>query len=100
MARLWGILRKKNRIWRDAVVEAPGDDAESAQEALGEICYQLDIARPIFLRKHEEEIARFGRTAFTQEHFLEPIAFDKFEIEFLRERGRSTDPRNDFGPGV
>ena len=53
MAQLWGILRRKNRIWRDVVVEA--------------------------------------------EHFLEPIAFDKFEIEFLRPHGRSTDPRNDFG---
>ena len=68
-----------------------------AQEALSDLCYKLDIARPIWLDKHEQEVARFGRTAFTQEHFLEPIAFDKFEIEFLRPHGRSTDPRNDFG---
>ena len=97
MAQLWGILRRKNRIWRDAVVEAEGDSASAAQEALSDLCYKLDIAQPIWLDKHEQEVARFGRTAFTQEHFLEPIAFDKFEIEFLRPHGRSTDPRNDFG---
>ena len=47
------------------------------------------------------EIERFGRTSFSQDDFVEPIAFDKFEIEFLREeKRRSADPRNDFGSGV
>lgn len=100
MAKLWGILRKNHRIWRDVVVEAEGDSAQDTQEALNELCYKLDIARPIFLNKHEKEVARFGRTSFTQEHFLEPIAFDRLEIEFLRPHGRSSDPRNDFGTGV
>ena len=83
------------RQWHNS--EAEGDSASAAQEALSDLCYKLDIARPIWLDKHEKEVARFGRTAFTQEHFLEPIAFDKLEIEFLRPHGRSTDPRNDFG---
>ena len=48
-----------------------------------------------------DEIERFGRTSFSQDYFVEPIAFDKFEIEFLREeKRRSADPRNDFGSGV
>ena len=49
MAQLWGILRRKNRIWRDVVVEAEGDSASAAQEALSDLCYKLDIARPIWL---------------------------------------------------
>lgn len=100
MARLWGILKKKNRIWQDVVVDADGDGLEATQEALGDLCYRLDVPRPIWLNKHTEEIERFGRTSFTQDHFVEPIAFDRLEIEFLREKGRSSDPRNDFGMGV
>ncbi len=98
MSRVWGILRKKQRIWQDVTVEANGaTDEEAMQEALSEICYKLDIPRPLWLNKHSDEVERFGRTAFTQEHFMEPIAFDKFEVEFLKEKGRSSDPRNDFG---
>ena len=101
MDKLWGILRKKHRIWKDKVVEVAGDDLSAAQEAVGEISYALDIPRPIWLDKHTDEIERFGRTSFSQDDFVEPIAFDKFEIEFLREeKRRSADPRNDFGSGV
>ena len=100
MARLWGILRKKQRIWRDTVVEVNGEDLAAAQEAVGEICYKLDVPRPIWLDKNIREIEEFGRTVFTQDHFVEPIRFEKFEVEFLREKHRSPDPRNDFGDRV
>lgn len=100
MARLWGILRKKHRIWKDVVVEVNGDDADATQSALSDVCYELDIPRPIWLDKHTDEIERFGRTGFTQEHFVESIEFERFEIEFLREKHRSADPRNDFGAGL
>ena len=39
---------------------------------------------------------RFGRTLFLPEHFVESVPFDRFEVEFLKERGGSRDPRNDF----
>lgn len=100
MARLWGILRRKQRIWQDEVVDVPGDDAEATQDALSELCYKLDIPRPIWLKKHTDEIERFGHTSFTQDHFIETIEFDRFEIEYLREKHRSTDPRNDFGANI
>lgn len=100
MARLWGMLKKKHRIVQDVVADVEGDSAEATQEALGDLCYRLDIPRPIWLDKHSQEIERFGRTSFAQDDFVEPIRFDRFEIEFLREKGRSTDPRNDFGAGV
>ena len=53
-----------------------------------------------YMREHTEEIERFGHTSFSQDHFIESINFDKFEIEFLREKHRSADPRNDFGSNV
>ena len=54
---------------------------------------------PMWLPKHGREWEDFRRTAFTQDHFVEEIRFDRMEIEFLEEgdtRRRSRDPRNDF----
>ena len=96
-AGIWVRLMRKTRIDQDTTVECTMDHW---QEALEEACHKLDVPRPIWLNKHTDEIDRFGRTAFIQEHFVESIEFDRFEIEFLREKHRSTDPRNDFGAGL
>ena len=42
MAKLWGILRKKHRIWKDKVVEVAGDDLSAAQEAVREFLAHRD----------------------------------------------------------
>ena len=96
MVRLWGILRKKHKIMQDVVVEVDRADLEGAREAVDLCCYQLDIPRPLWLPKHEADMERFGRTLFLPEHFVESVSFDRFEVEFLKERGGSRDPRNDF----
>lgn len=96
MAKLWAILRKKQKIWRDITVEVDFDDLDSAMEALSRACYELDIPRPMWLQKNENDMETFGRTFFSQDHFIESINFDRLEIEFLREKAKSPDPRNDF----
>jgi len=36
-------------------------------------------------------------TAFTRDHFLEDVPFDRLEIEFIDDaRRKNKDPRNDF----
>ena len=99
MARLWGILKKKNRIWRDIVVEIHGDDSEATQDALSDVCYALDIPRPIWLDKHEREWEEFGQTRFLPDDFLESVDFQRMEIEFIdpdAKKKKSTDYRNAF----
>lgn len=62
-------------------------------------CARRDIARPLWLDKHLKEWARFQRTAFLPEHFVEDVRFDRLEIEFLPDDGKvrkSQDPRNAF----
>jgi hypothetical protein len=66
------------------------------REAVDEICREMDVARPIWLLKHEGEMERFGRTAFTPDDFIEEVPFERFEVEILKAKGRSRDPRNDF----
>ncbi|MBQ3864818.1 MAG: hypothetical protein II781_03160 [Clostridia bacterium] len=96
MAKIWGILRKNHKIYKDLVFETEGTDLEDTKEAVGDICKSMDIPQPIWLHKQEEELELFGRTRFNQDNFIESIDFDHFEIEYLKEKRKSSDPRNDF----
>ena len=52
---------------------------------------------PSYIRSNEFE--QFRHTAFTADHFVEDISFDRMEVEFLEDDGKkrkSDDPRNDF----
>ena len=56
MVRLWGVLKKKQKIVEDVVVETERADLDGAREAVDKCCYKLDIPRPLWLPKHESEI--------------------------------------------
>ena len=47
------------------------------------LCRRFDVPRPLWLRKNENEFQEFGRTHFTQDHFLESIPFTRMEIELI-----------------
>ena len=96
MPRLWAKIIKNQRIVRQMTEPCT---LNTVDEALETLCKGFDIPKPIWLNKHEHEFADFGRTSFTAEHFMEEIAFQKLEIEYLADDGkkhRSNDPRNQF----
>ena len=67
--------------------------------ALREACREMDVATPMWLSKNLSEFERFGLTAFVADNFVEHIAFDRMEIEFIDDddkKKRSADPRNVF----
>ncbi len=85
--RFWGIIRTDHHIIEDAIIPGPDkrayiDDVQ-AELAINELCRLLDLARPVILHKHLKEIKNFGRTVFKQPDFMEPIAFDAFEMEII-----------------
>ena len=82
--RLWGRLIRHHRIARQETVTIEGDDIE---EAFLEICRRFDVQRPLQLPKHNREFEQFGRTAYTREHFTEPVDFDRLEIELIQPEG-------------
>ena len=96
MSRLWVRLVKNHRIVRhEAAPCAWGDE----QQALVEMCREMDVPAPMWLGKHEFEFESFRHTAFTKDHFIEDVSFDRMEIEFLDDDGKrrkSSDPRNQF----
>lgn len=83
--KLWIIFRKKHKIARDYILESDGNDAQW-KEALGRFLSENDYARPVFLSKHDHEMAQFFRTVFSKNDFIEPFDFDAMEVEFVRDK--------------
>jgi len=53
---------------------------------IADIAKPLDLACPVLLNKHVQELARFNRTWFTQADYIESIHFDRFELEIFPEK--------------
>jgi hypothetical protein len=94
--RIWAKVLQDHRIMRETVREfasARPSDMEGWSSLLHELCQDLDLCRPVVLRKHVNDLARFSRVVFKPADFIESVDFDVFEIEVLSEKKkRSTDP--------
>ena len=77
---IWVRLMRKTRIDQDITVECALDDW---QDALEEACHQLDVPRPLLLPRHERDWEQFSQARFLKEHFMEDVAFDRMEVEFI-----------------
>lgn len=77
---IWVREIKKNRIIRDVTAACPDGDWESA---LAQACRSLDIAVPMVVRRHYKDFEDFRQLRFLPEHFLEPVPFDRLEVEFF-----------------
>ncbi len=95
-------MADENRLWvrkvkGQRVIDSGTEpcDPSDPQRALMEICRRMDVPRPIWLGKHQREYEQFLRTHFTQDHFVEPIAFTRLEIELIQpEDQKKSRPRN------
>lgn len=79
-------MMKGSRMLRDFVAENSDGRATPSQrleECMDQICHEMDLAKPIWLDQNYEELNRFGKTAFRQDHFIEPIGFQALEIEII-----------------
>lgn len=84
--KVWGRIRKDNKTLSDCVIEIPEKTSDAVRdwnEPIGEICRKLDLARPIILKKHIADFEKFSHTHFKQRDFMEPIDFDRLEIELF-----------------
>ena len=94
--RIWAKVLKEHKIMRETVREfssARPSDLEGWGMIIHELCQDLDLCRPVVLRKHVNDLARFSRVVFKPADFIESVDFDEFEIEVLSEKKkRSTDP--------
>lgn len=89
MLRVWGIIRKKNKIIKDMVVEdfrSNVPESEQLHHCIAQICYEFDLQRPMWLPKNQREYDKYRRIVFTQDNFIENIDFDTLEIEILEDQ--------------
>ena len=81
MARgIWVRLIKHGKIKESNVQPCAAEDWE---DALTEACRQLDAPKPVILPRHERDYAQFHQARFLPEHFVENVAFDRMEVEYI-----------------
>lgn len=87
MFRLWGKIWKENHMLRDTVVcdERMEKRTKKVFDGLESICYEFDLAKPIWLDKNIEEFKRFDKVRFYQDSFIEEIPFDYLELHVIEE---------------
>ena len=87
MFRLWAKIFENNHMLKDSCIEDAGDDTRTHKifKALEEVCYQFDLAKPIWLDKNISEFKRHSKTRFTRDNFVESINFDYLEIHVIEE---------------
>ncbi|MDL2218320.1 hypothetical protein LJC27_06640 [Christensenellaceae bacterium OttesenSCG-928-M15] len=85
--KIWALLRKKQKIVADVVLEfVRPDDEQSWQETIGALSTALQQSRPVLLSKHFDQLEQFRRTIFYPSDFVETVDFDKMEIELFPEK--------------
>ena len=91
--RIWAKVYHGHKIDRQVVRDfdsARPDSIDACMPILAELCKPLDLACPVVLKKHVGELVRFSRTVFGPADFMEPVAFDRFEIEIFPEKKKET----------
>ena len=87
MFRVWGKIWKDNHMIKDTVICDDSEDTRTHKifHALQEICYDFDLANPIWLDKTINDFKRHSKTRFYQDNFVETVDFDYLEIQVIEE---------------
>ncbi len=78
--KLWVRLVRRNRLAGDVIV--PCADRQW-REGLAAACRALDVQVPLIVPRHDRDFIHFAQTRFLQEHFMEPVSFDRMEVEYF-----------------
>ncbi len=88
MFRVWGKLIKDNHLLRDTVAVIEDNHISRTQKvykALEQMCYEFDLAKPIWLDVNKEDFIRTAKTRFTKDSFVESVDFDYLEFQVIEE---------------
>ncbi len=87
MFRLWGRTFQDTHVLQNTCIADDSEDTRTHKifRALDQICYEFDLAKPIWLEKNIKEFKRHNKVRFTQDNFIETIEFDYLEIQVIEE---------------
>lgn len=97
--KIWAKTIKSHKIVTEVVQEfalARPSDKEGWTPIIQELCQKLDLARPVILNKHINDLVHFSRVVFRSSDFMEPIHFDLFEIEIFPETKKKANERIEY----
>lgn len=85
--RIWFKMMKDNRLLLDTTITDESDETRTHKifHALDAACYEMDLGKPIWLDANVNEFKRHAKTRFTQDSFIEQIAFDFLEMHVIEE---------------
>ena len=87
--QVWGKLWRGHRTIHQMTVRIhPAEGKElilEVKDALDTMALEMDLPRPIWLKQNEEDLLKFSRTEFNQDHFIEHVSFQRLEIELIDE---------------
>ena len=69
----------------DAADPSEKNRTKKVFDTLEEACYELDVAKPIWLNVNVEEFKRIDKTRFSKDSFIEEVPFDYLEIHVIEE---------------
>lgn len=85
--KLWAATRDLNKILSETVMEFPPAHSEEEWTAIvGELCRELDLSRPILMKKHLNELNTFRHTTFLPMDFMDGVDFAKFTVQIFPEK--------------
>ena len=80
MFRVWGKIMKDNHLVKDTVVCI--DDASLTRTKK---VYKALEAKPIWLKKNQNDFILHARTRFDHDNFVEAIEFDYLDFQIIEE---------------
>lgn len=82
--KLWGRIKLDNSVLDSRVVTVQAKtayDVADWSEPFARLCHDMNLSRPVILKKHVRDLEQFRHTVFFPQDFLESVDFDRLEIE-------------------
>ena len=85
--KIWFREWKENHLIRDIVIEDKTEDTRTHKvfHCLDAACEKLDLSRPIWFERTQEDFRKHARARFTKDAFIDSVDFDFLEIQVIEE---------------
>ena len=85
--RIWFKMFKDTKILKDETIENYEEDTRTHKilQAVEDVCYHMDLGKPIWLDSNVKEFQRHSKTRFTKDNFVEEIEFQFLELHVIEE---------------
>lgn len=85
--RIWFKMMKGNHLVNDTTITDASKETRTKKifEAMDVVCLEFDLGKPIWLDANVAEFKRHSKTRFSQDNFIEQIAFDYLEMHVIEE---------------